>query len=99
MKRGRPAMREEFRREILTVLGDHQYPATASTVKRLLDSRRMRPCGWDTVLKYLEELAVEHLVLRQALPAGRGRKPLVVYVGRSPPINSRGQFSGTFSND
>ena len=85
MKRGRPAMREEFRREILTVLGEGQYPITVSTVKRVLDARRMRPCGWHTVRKYLEELAAERLVLRQALPTERGRKPLVVYLGRCGP--------------
>ena len=31
MKQGRPSMREEFRRDILNVLGVYQYPATAST--------------------------------------------------------------------
>jgi len=45
---------------------------------------RQRPCGWDTVNKYLNELASERLILRQALPAEAGRKPLVVYLGRVP---------------
>jgi len=99
MKQGRPPAREEFRREILRVLGGYQYPATTSTVKGLLDARRLRPCGWDTVQKYLQELAEERLVLRQALPTERGRKPLVVYVGRSRPTDSRGEFLGTFFED
>jgi len=99
MKRGRPAMREEFRRDILNVLGGYQYPATASTVKSLLDARRMRPCGWRTVQKYLHELAAERLVLQQALPTQRGRKPLVVYVGRAVQTDSAGDLLGTFSAD
>lgn len=85
MKRGRPAMREHFRREILAILDAGPYPVTALTVKRQLDARRLRPCGWHTVRKYLDELAEERLVLRQALPPEKGRKPLVVYMGRARP--------------
>jgi len=99
MRRGRPAAREEFRREILSVLNGYQYPATISTVKGLLDARRLRPCGWDTVQKYLQELAEERLILRQALPTERGRKPLVVYTGRARPSDSSRDFLGTFSRD
>ena len=99
MKRGRPAAREEFRREILKALGGYQYPATISTVKGLLDARRLRPCGWDTVQKYLQELADERLILQQVLPTERGHKPLVVYVGRSRQTDSQGGFLGTFSRD
>jgi hypothetical protein len=99
MRRGRPAAREEFRREILKALGGYQYPATISTVKGLLDARRLRPCGWDTVQKYLQELAEERLILRQTLPAERGRKPLVVYIGRSRTTDSGRDFLGTFSRD
>jgi hypothetical protein len=99
MKRGRPSMREEFRRDILSVLGVYQYPATASTVKRLLDSRRMHPCSWVTIDKYLRELVAEHLVLRQALPTERGRKPLVVYVGRAIQTDNGHDYLGTFSSD
>jgi len=85
MRRGRPAMRGYFRREILNVLVDGQYPATATTVRRLINARRVKPCDWHTVRKYLEELVVERLVLRQALPTQPGRKPLVVYLGRGRP--------------
>jgi len=99
MKRGRPAIREEFRQQILHVLGDYQYPATASTVKKLLDMRRGRPCGWDTVRKYMDELTAERLILRQALPVERGHRPLVVYIGRSCATDSHCQFLGTFSKD
>ena len=84
MKRGRPAMREEFRSEILNVLDGSGYPVTATTVKRLLDAKRGQRCGWDTVRKYLEDLTAERLVLRQVLPTNRGRKPLVLYMGRHP---------------
>ena len=82
MRQGRPAMKAEFRSQILKVLADAQYPVTVVTVKRLLDARRSRPCGWHTVHKYLQELASERLVLRQALPPHRGRKPLIVYMDR-----------------
>jgi len=99
MKQGRPAAREEFRREILKALSGYQYPATISTVKGLLNARRLRPCGWDTVQKYLQELAEERLILRQTLPTDRGRKPLVVYVGRSRPTDSGRDFLGTFSRN
>ncbi len=92
MKTGRPAAREEFRQEILRALGGYQYPATISTVKGLLDARRMQHCGWDTVQKYLQELAEERLILRQALPTERGRKPLVVYVGRSRQTDNQREF-------
>ena len=85
MRRGRPAMREHFREQILTVLDGPPCPVTALTVKRQLDARRLRPCGWHTVRKYLDELATERLVLRQTLPASGGRKPLVVYMGRCRP--------------
>ena len=79
-------MRPDFRREILTVLGQgqYEYPATASTVRHLIEARRMRGCGYDTVRKYLDELVADRLVLRQPLPARDGRKPLVVYMGRFP---------------
>ena len=83
MKRGRPAMREQCRREILNVLADYRYPVTASTVMRLVEELRGRPLGWHTARKYLEELVAERLVLRQPLPAQQGRKPLVVYLGRT----------------
>jgi len=74
-----------FRGQILAVLDDAPYPVTATSVKRMLDERRLRRCGWDTVRKYLEELAAERLVLRQQLPTEQGRKPLVVYLGRGGP--------------
>jgi hypothetical protein len=92
-------MREEFRREILNVLGGYQYPATVSTVKRLLDQRRMQPCGRDTVRKYLSELTEDQLVIRQALPTTSGRQPLVVYLGRSGRTAGSGEFLETFSMD
>ena len=68
MKRGRPAMRNDFRESILGVLGGYEYPVTVTTVKKLLDARRTHPCGWDTVRKYLNELAEERLVLRGQIP-------------------------------
>ena len=82
MKRGRPAMREQFRREILTVLAENHYPVTVTAVRRFVDTYRGRTSGWDTIQKYLEELVSERLVLRQPLPVRHGRKPLVVYLGR-----------------
>jgi hypothetical protein len=96
MKRGRPAMRAQYRREILDVLASYQYPATTSTVKRMLDTRRLHPCGWDTVEKYLQELAAEGLVIRQSLPTERRHKPLIIYM---PARRSDGGFLGTFSRD
>ena len=83
MRPGRPSLREQFRRQILSALRSHPYPVTANTVKRLVDAQRSQPCGWDTAHKYLQELTTERLVLRQVLPAEKGRKPLVVYMGRS----------------
>ena len=85
MRGGRPAMRGHFRGLILTVLADNPYPVTATSVKQMLDERRPRRCGWDTVRKYLDELVEDRLVLRQQLPAEQGRKPLVLYMGRSRP--------------
>ena len=87
MKRGRPSSREEYRREILEVLCGYQYPATTTTVKGLLDGQRLHPSSWHTVRKYLQELAVDRLVCRDTLPAEHGRRPLVVYVSRGPPLN------------
>ncbi len=83
MKRGRPSKREEFRESILSALGGYEHPVTISSIKRLVDARRMRPCGWNTTRKYLNELVAERLVLRQSLPPSGGRRPLVIYVGRS----------------
>ena len=83
MKSGRPPMRRQFRRSLLSALASEPYPVTVASAKRLIDAQRPRPCGWHTIRKYLEELAAERLVLRQPLPAGDGRKPLVVYLGRS----------------
>ena len=99
MKRGRPSAASDVRRDILGALAGYQYPVTASTVKRLVDRRRVHPCGWDTVRKYLDELVAERLVLSQALPADRGCKPLVVYMGRSRETDSGRQFLGTYSSD
>jgi len=99
MKGGRPPVREEFRREILDALSFCKYPATASTVKRILDGRRIRRTGWDTVHKYLAELADDRLILRQSLPVERGHKPLVVYMGRPGPARAGGEFLGRFSTD
>ena len=99
MRRGRPTMRQEFRREILHVLAHFDYPATASTVKRLLDQQRMQPCGRDTVRKYLQELVEDHLVARQVLPTQRGRKPLVVYSGRPAQAGGSSDFLATSSRD
>ena len=82
MRTGRPAMRAQFKDDILAVLAERPYPATVSSVKRYLDGRRARPCGWDTVRKYLDELVSERLVLRQALPAEPGHKGLVVFMAR-----------------
>jgi hypothetical protein len=99
MKRGRPPLREQFRQDILSALSAYQYPATVSTVKRLLNQRRLQPCAWETVEKYLNELSQQRLVLRQALPTERGRKPLVIFVGRNPPIDISRQFCETSSED
>ena len=96
MKRGRPAMREQYCREILDVLAVYRYPATASTVQRMLDARHLTPCGWDTVDKYLRELAADQLVIRETLPTERGCKPLVVYLAPRRTSSGR-QFLGTFS--
>ena len=85
MKRGRPAMRQQFRQQILEALGEVRYPATVTTVRRRIQNRTDRSCGYDTVHKYLEELVSERLVLRQALPVRARRKPLVLYLGRSGP--------------
>jgi hypothetical protein len=90
-------MREQVRAELLQALGSSQYPLTATAAKRLLDARRVRPCGWDTVVKYLEELATQRLVLRQPLPTERGRKPMVVYMGRVAKTSSGGEFLGRSS--
>lgn len=84
MKSGRPAMRGQFREDILQALADHEHPATITGLKRRIESRRGRPCGWETVRKYLDELVTERLVLRQTLPAEPGRKPLELYLGRFP---------------
>jgi len=84
MKTGRPAMRRQFREHILNALSDHEYPATVTGLKRRVESQCGRPCGWDTVRKYLDELVAERLVMRQALPAEPGRKPLELYLGRFP---------------
>ena len=92
-------MREEVRQQILSVLAGYQYPATINTIKERLEHRRGYPCGWDTVQKYLQELAAERLVLRQSLPTERGHKPLVVYMGCAAPIDTQRQFLGTFSTN
>ena len=99
MKRGRPASQEEFRREILEILHNYQYPATISTVKGLLDARRLHPCGWHTVRKYLQELTAERLVHRDALPTIKGRRPLVVYIGQTDQGNREQDLLRTFSTD
>ena len=99
MRRGRPAMGEEFRRQILSILGHGEYPVTATTIKHQLEKARGRRCGWDTVRKYLDELVGDRLVIRQALPTRHGRKPLVVYAGRTAQVGSRRQCVAAFSKD
>ncbi len=98
MRRGRPALRDEFRRNILYVLDSYSYPCTVSTIKKLIDEQRVYSCSRDTVRKYLHELIADGLVLRQELPTNRGRKPLIVYqVRRGRTVRS--DFSETFSTD
>ena len=79
MKAGRPSMCWELRQMLLEALAAYQYPATVSTAKRLVEIRRQQGCGWDTIQKCLDELAAGQLVIRQALPAQPGHKPLIVY--------------------
>jgi len=78
-------VRERLRRQILEVLGGYEHPLTVSSTKQLIDRRSNGSCSWHTVRKYLDELAGERLVLRQALPADGRQKPLVVYLGRCWP--------------
>jgi hypothetical protein len=92
-------MREHYRRAILDALAGYEYPATINTVKRLLDAKHLHGCGWDTVEKYLQELAIDRLVVRQALPTERGHKPLIVYVGTHHAGPRAREFLGTFSTD
>lgn len=89
MKRGRRPLREHFRQQILEALATNPYPITAAGIKKVIDAKTFQPCGWHTVRKYLGELVTEKLVLRQALPSNAGRKPLVIYLGRSRPNQQR----------
>ena len=99
MRRGRPSMSGYFREAIVTTLRAAQYPVTVSKLTKRLGEKRGRPCGWDTVLKYLNQLCEEKVVYRQVLPTERGRKPLVLYCVRTLAIGSGRPFPRTFSTD
>lgn len=81
-KRGRPALRATLRERISNTLSQYPYPITVQTIRRALLQTTARPGSWNTIKKYVEELAAEGIVIRQSLPTENKRKPLVLYFMR-----------------
>jgi Fe2+ or Zn2+ uptake regulation protein len=96
MRRGRPSLRTASRQSISEVLRRHPYPVTVQTVHQDLVRSASGPGSWNTVRKYLDDLASDGVVIRQVLPVERKRKPLVLYFIRGGRSQARGNFCEDF---
>lgn len=96
MRRGRPSLRTASRQGISEVLRRHPYPVTVQTVHQELSAIASGPGSWNTVRKYLDELAADGVVIRQVLPTECRRKPLVLYFIRGGKSQARGNFCEDF---
>jgi len=81
-KRGRPVLRATFRERISQLLSQCPYPVTVQTIRQAVLQTTARPCSWNTVKKYLDELTADGIIVRQLLPAENKRRPLVLYFMR-----------------
>jgi len=79
-------MENYYREQILNRLRSHRYPMTVGTVAKLITQGTGCPCGWNTIRRYMDKLAEQGVVRRQALPSGANRKPLVVYYAEKTAI-------------
>ena len=83
MYRKCPNPNDSMRNELLAAVEAAYYPISLESLVRNLEEKRGRPCSQPVVQTCLRSLCRERLVYRQALPTGRGRKPLVIYFPRN----------------
>ena len=81
MKRGRPSIRIAVQEVLLNLLKESQVPMTISLLTRLASERTGRSLSWNTVQKYLSELATADKIQTISLPHSKneGKKGLTVY--------------------
>jgi hypothetical protein len=82
MKRGRPSVRTIVIDALLQLLRESQVPMTISLLTRLASQKTGRMLSWNTVQKYLAELAAADKVQTISLPHSKeeGKKGLTVYI-------------------
>ena len=82
MKRGRPSVRTIVIDALLQIFRDSQVPMTISLLTRLASEKTSRTLSWNTVQKYLVELAATDKVQTIVLPHSKeeGKKGLTVYI-------------------
>lgn len=82
MKRGRPSIRTVVIDALLQIFKDSQVPMTISLLARLASEKTNRTLSWNTIQKYLAELAAADKVQAIALPHSKeeGKKGLTVYI-------------------
>jgi len=81
MKRGRPSIRIIVHEALLSILNESHVPMTISLLARLASQRTGRTLSWNTVQKYLTELAAADKIQTITLPHSKeeGKKGLTVY--------------------
>ena len=56
MRRGRPNIRQDVQKEIISLLSQFNTPVTISVVSREISKIINREISWNTVQKYIQEL-------------------------------------------
>ncbi len=81
MKRGRPNIRRDVQREIISFLSGRGTPVTISVVSKELSKTINREVSWNTVQKYMQELVESGQLQAIQLPHSKqeNRDGLVVY--------------------
>lgn len=81
MKRGRPSIRILVHETLLGILKESQVPMTISLLARLASEKTGRTLSWNTIQKYLTELAAADKIQTISLPHSKeeGKKGLTVY--------------------
>ena len=81
MKRGRPSKRSLIMAKILETLSEINFPANVTYIQKKIAKKIGELPSWNTVKKYLEELAMLDKVEKVVLPhsKNKNKQGLTVY--------------------
>ena len=81
MKSGRPALRGKIMSNIIEILSEFRFPVNISFIQRKIKERTGSLPSWNTVKKYLEELAVLDKVEKIVTPHSKkeNEKGIILY--------------------